>query len=161
LHRACFRDGLKTWAVTIKDDVSVSPLDGGALFRFTNFSQASMRLRRSPLAKDLPFNAESLPKYREAADQLLSAAAEAVEKLEPTENVFPINRWKSWRFVYNYRVAGLSYQESVTFLVLDDGAQIIIHTGAQRKDFELVAARADDIMRRWHEMIPGDETGLN
>jgi hypothetical protein len=161
IQRACFGDGRITYAVTIKDDVKVSASEGGALFHFTNFSQASMRLRRSPMPKGLAFDTVSLPEYLKAAEKMLPASAEAMALTAQAENVFPINRWKSYRFTFGYQVGGMGYQEDITFLVMDSGEQMVIQTGSQRKDFETIGARADDIIRRWHEVLPGDEEGAN
>lgn len=161
LERAYFQDGAVKFAVTIKDDVKVSASEGGALFLFKNYAQASMRLRRSPLPKGLPFDEASLPEYLKAAEKMLPASAEAVTLLSQTPDALPLNHWKSCRFLYEYRVGPVIFHESITFLVFDTGEQIVIQTGSQQKDFEPVSARADQIMRRWHEVLPGDETGIN
>lgn len=160
IERTYFSDGEKNFAVTIDSETKVSAIDDGAIFRFTNIAQASMRLRKSPI-KPLPFTPETLPEYLKAADKLIPAGAQGVAILSQEENVFPINQWKSYRFVFTYQAGGVGYLESFTFLFLDNGQQVLLQTGSPRKDFEVVAARADDIIRRWHEVLPGDEAGYN
>jgi hypothetical protein len=161
VNRAYFADGNKQYAVTLDSETKLSADEGGALFKFTNITQATMRLRRSPIAKPPAFDAESLPEYTKAAAALLPGAAEEVTLESQADNVLPINRWKSCRFVYTYRLGGVAFEESITFLNLDSGDQIVVQTGSQRKDFPAVAERADDIIRRWHQVQPGDEVGLN
>ncbi len=161
IHRAYFADGDKQFAVTIDGETTLSGDNGVAVFRFTNVSQASMTLRRSPFQKPAPFTADALPDYTKAALAMLPTAAEGVEITWQGENVFPINQWKSYRLVFRYRVGGIGYDESITYLVLDSGQQIVIQTGAQRKDFPVIAERADDTIRRWHLVTPVDEAGIN
>ena len=161
VRRAYFADGNKQYAVTIDSETQLSEADNGALFRFTNVPQASMLLRPTPLAKLLPFDAESLPAYLKAAQALLPAGAEDVVLEAQKENVLPVNRWHSYRFVFSYHIAASQLRESITFLNLDERQQVVIKTGSRQAAFDAIAARADDIIRRWHEVLPGDEKGEN
>ena len=161
VRRAYFADGEKKYAVTLDSGTQLSEADNGALFRFTNVPQATMLLRRTPLPKVLPFDAESLPAYTKAAQALLPASAEDVVIEAQKANVLPINKWHTYRFVFTYRIGSGQMKESITFLNLDDGQQIVVQTGSRLATFEGIAARADDIIRRWHEMLPGSENELN
>ena len=161
VERIYFADGNTKFAVTLDGETKVTPAEGGALFRFTTFSQASMRLGKTPLEKHPPFDEASLPDYTKAAAALLPASAEKPELLWQGPGALPVNHWQTYRFLYRYHVAGLLYRESITFLTLESGQQIVIHTGAQSKDFDVIAARADDMIRRWHEVLPGDDQGAN
>jgi len=161
LHRAYFADGDKNYSMTIDGETEISGENGRAVFRFTNVSQASMILHASPFAKPAPFSVEALPDYAKAAQAMLPPSAEGVELAWQGENVFPINQWKSYRYTFRYRIGGLGFQESVTYLVLDNGQQIVVQTGCPRKDFAVISARADDTMRRWTLVQPGDEKGEN
>lgn len=162
LRRAYFQDGEKQFAVSLDAETTVAADDKGAVFRFEGIPQASLALRKSPMAKTPPpFGPETMPEYAKAAAELLPPAAEAVVADAPVMDVLPVNRWKSCRFVYQYKVGGAGYTESVTFLTLETGQQIVIQAGSRARDFAAVAARADDILRRWHEVLPGDEAGAN
>lgn len=159
--RAYFADGDKKYAVTLDSETQLSEADGGALFRFTNVPQATMLLRNTPLPKVLPFDAASLPEYLKAAQALLPHLAEEVTLDAQAANVLPINKWRTYRFVFSYLIAGSQVKESITFLNLDDGQQIVVQTGSRKNAFDGIASRADDIIRRWHEMLPGSENELN
>ncbi len=161
LDRVFFSEGPTNFAVTLDGETKVSSAEGGALFRFTPFSQATMRLRHTPMEQIRPFDDKSLPEYAKAAEALLPGFAEGRELTAQADNVLPVNRWQSHRFIYTYHVAGVGYEESITFLTLENGQQVVIQTGAQHKDFATVLARADDLFRRWHEVLPGDEKGAN
>jgi hypothetical protein len=161
LDRVYFSEGSTNFAVTLDGETKVSAQNGGAEFRFTPFSLASMRLRPTPMPQRLPFDEKGLAEYAKAAEALLPLSAEGRELVWQGDNVLPVNRWQSHRFIYAYHVAGVAYEDCITFLNLESGQQIVIQTGAQRKDFATVAARADDMFRRWHEVLPGDEQGLN
>ena len=161
IHRAYFADGEKQYSMTIDGDTELTGENGVAVFRFTNVSQATMTLRPTPFPKPAPFTPEFLPDYAKAAEAMLPHAAEGTELASQGENIFPINKWKSYRYTFRYRIGGLGFEESITFLVLDSGQQIVIQTGSQRKDFPGIAARADDTIRRWNLVEPGDEVGAN
>jgi hypothetical protein len=161
IHRAYFADGDKQYSMTIDGDTEISGENGEAVFRFTNVSEATMTLRRTPFPKPAPFSVEALVDYAKAAEAMLPRAAEGTELAWQGENVFPINQWKSYRFTYRYRIGGLGFEESITYLVLDSGQQIVIQTGSQRKDFANISQRADDTVRRWNLVEPGDEKGEN
>jgi hypothetical protein len=161
IQRAYFTDGNKQFSVTIDGLTELKESEGGALFRFTNLSQATMRLQKSPFAKPLPFDEASLPLYAKAAAEMLPKDSQELVPTPPKANVLPVNRWKSYRFEYRHRIGGLAFCESITFLNLDANVQIVIRTGSREKDFPAVSSRADDIIRRWDEVQPDDEQGLN
>lgn len=161
IGRAYFADGDKKYAVTLDSETQLSEADGGALFRFTNVPQATMLLRNTPLPKVLPFDEASLPEYLKAAQALLPRLAVEATLDAQAANVLPINKWRTYRFVFSYQIAGSQVKESITFLNLDDGQQIVVQTGSRKNAFDGIASRADDIIRRWHEMLPGSENELN
>ena len=161
IGRAYFKDGDKKYAVTLDSETQLSEANGGTLFRFTNVPQASMLLRHTPLPKVLPFDAASLPEYLKAAQALLPRLAEEVTLDEQAANVLPINKWRTYRFVFSYLIAGSQLKESITFLNLDDGQQILVQTSSRLSFFKAISERADDVIRRWHEMLPGSENELN
>jgi hypothetical protein len=161
IQRAYFTDGNKQFSVTIDGLTELDESEGGALFRFTNLSQATMRLQKSPFAKPLPFDDASLPLYAKAASEMLPKNSQELVLIRQTPNVLPVNRWKSYRFEYRHQIGGVTFCESITFLNFDPNVQIVIRTGCRDKDFPAVSSRADDIIRRWDEVQPNDEQGLN
>jgi hypothetical protein len=161
IHRVHFCDGDKQFAVTINSDTEIFGRADHAIFRFKTISLAEMSLRQSTIKPAVPFSPENLPDYRSLARQQLGATAEIVAEAEPEFDVLPINGWKSCRFNFTTRQSGLVFKTEVTFLNLSSEQQIIIVTTSKVADFPEVQARARKIMSRWHEVLPGDETGLN
>jgi hypothetical protein len=160
-ERTYFRDGQKRVAVSIDSDTQVSAEDGGAIFRFKQLPRSTLRLTKSPLKAGALLTPESRDILPKTATQLLPSSAEKRVLTGEARDIFPLNQWKSARFTFNYVMAGVPCRESVTFLNLDDRQQIIMRVAAEEKDFEAAADRADDIIRRWHEVLPGDEAGAN
>lgn len=161
IHRVYFAEGNKNYAVTIDSETSVVDGNGGAVFRFKSIEGAEVSLRRSIVGVTAPFTEERMPDYRQAARELLGRAATAVDQSPPVLNVFPINGWSSLRFSFQYLLGGVSYSADVTFLNVSKNQQIVVIAGARGKDFENVRARADKMMKRWHEVLPADELGYN
>ncbi len=161
IQRTHFADGNKTYAVTIDAATEVTAPDRVPVFRFKNVPFASMTLRHSPLRSRPPFDAKSNPEYVKVAQALLPGAAEGITIVAEAKDVLPINGWQSYRVVFSYTLAQAKMMESITFLNFDANQQLIIQTGARAGDFAFATERADEIMRRWHEVLPGDEKGEN
>jgi hypothetical protein len=161
IHRVHFRDGDKQFAVTINSDTEIFGGENHAAFRFKSISLAEMSLRQSTIKPSVPFSTENLPNYKSVARQQLGATAVIVAEAEPEFDVLPINGWKSCRFNFTTKQPGLVFKTEVTFLNLNSEQQIIIVTTSKEADFPEVQARARKIMSRWHEVLPGDEAGLN
>ena len=159
--RAYFADGKKIYAVTIDSETQLSEAENGTLFRFINVPQATMLVRPSPFANILPFDSKSLPVYLKAAKALLPGNSEDTILEAQTPDPLPINGWRSYRFVVTYTIANSQMQDSFTFLNLPGGQQILVQTSARLNFFKAISARADDIIRRWHEVSPDSENELN
>ncbi len=161
VRRPYFAAGDKKFAVTIDAETELREYEGSAIFNFLKFPRAVMRLRASPLQAEVPFDEFNLGRYRKAALGLILPGAEkAVIELEQP-NAMPINDWQSHRFVITYEVAGSPMRESVMFLNLERQKQIVVQVRARDADFIMVAARSEDILRRWHEVTPGSEVAGN
>ncbi len=120
-----------------------------------------MRLRPSPVPAKTAFGPESLIVYEKAARTLLPREAEAIV-LGPSEyDTLPMNDWQSLRLTFSYRIANQPQRQSVTFLNLKPAEQIIMQTVADERDFDDVAARAYNIIRRWHEIVPDKQQPYN
>jgi hypothetical protein len=161
IHRVHFRDGDKEFAVTINADTEISGGANHAVFRFKTISMAEMSLRQSTIKPAVPFSPEYLPNYKIVARQQLGATAQIVAEAAPEFDVLPINGWKSCRFNFTTKQPGLVFKTEVTFLNLNSEQQIIIVTTSKESDFPEVQARVHKIMNRWHQVLPGDEAGVN
>lgn len=158
VRRPYFNDGDKKYAVKLDSETKLTGADGGALFEFEKFAGATMRLRQSPVRGRLELTNESLPSFLEAAKSLLPPGAEEVALVETTPNPLPINNWQSYRFTFSYKALNEKRRQSVTFLDLKPGEQIIIQTTSNERDFAQISARAFNIIRRWHEVVPEDQS---
>lgn len=154
VRRACFVDGDKKYAVTVDSETELTGYGGAAVFNFTKFPRAVMRLAPSPLKPGIVFEGENLERYRAAALGLLLPGAEQPVLEKEDVDVLPVNQWTSRRFTFAYNFMGAPMRESVTFLNLDGKQQIVMQTRARQADFATVTARGDDILRRWHDFRP-------
>lgn len=161
IHRVHFRDGDKHFAVTINSDVEILGAANSAIFRFKTIPLAEMSLRQSTIKPTVPFSPEALTDYQRVARQQLGATAEIIAEAAPEFDVLPTNGWKSCRLNFTTKQPGFAFKTDVTFLNLNSEQQIIIVTTSKETDFPEVQARARKIMTRWHEVLAGDEQGLN
>ena len=161
VRRPCFVDGDKKFAVTVDSETELTGYDGSAIFNFTKFPRAVMRLGQSPLKPSAVFEGQTLDRYRAAAAQLLLQGAEQPVLESEVTNVLPINHWTSHRFVFVYKFTGAPMRESVTFLNFDEKQQIVMQIRSRDADFAKITARAEDIIRRWHEVDPAAEVAGN
>lgn len=154
IRRPYFSDAGKKYAITMDSETELKSYDDGALFTFIKFSHAEMRLRPSSFSVEEKFVPDTLARYEEAARKLLPQIAENVTLIEQVKNPWPINRWQSHRFVFKYTTAAGEAHESITFLNITPIQQVIVQMYASARDFQDVAARGSDIIRRWHELDP-------
>ena len=161
VRRPYFADGKKKFGVKIDSETKLTAFEGGALFRFDKFPEATMRLRLSPISTPGPFGPETLEHYQQVAQSLLPAGAEEIALLESALNPLPINGWQSYRVTFSYRAATEPRRQSVIFLNLKPSEQILVQTDSAERSFNEVSARAFDIVRRWHEIVPEDEQPYN
>lgn len=161
IQRPYFADGEQKYAVKLDSETKLTEYEGGAAFRFDKFPDALLRLRQSPVPAQIAFGPESLERYQQAATALLPGSAEGIVLREATPNPLPINNWQSYRFTFSYRVTGEARRQSITFLDLNPTEQIVIQTATKERDFEEISARAFNIIRRWHEVVPTDEAPFN
>ena len=161
IKRPYFADGKKKYSVKIDSETKLTEFEGGSLFRFDKFPDATMRLRLSPVSKPVPFTPESLENYQQVARSLLPAKAEEITLTESEANPLPINNWQSQRVTFSYRVGTDSRRQSIIFLTLKPTEQILVQTDSTERSFDEVSARAFNIVRRWHEIAPEDEQPYN
>lgn len=161
VRRAYFEDGKKKFAVTIDNETELSEHGNGALFSFKKIPLATVELRRSPVPPGIPFTEEHIAEYAKAARGLLASNAEIWVEQPMQLDPLPINDWKTCRFFFYYRVGGSPIRADVTFIELDSREQVVVITGATGNDYAAVRERSDDIIRRWHEVTPENERGIN
>ena len=161
IRRPYFADGNKKYALALDNETTLTAANGGAHFEFNKFMYAVMDLRPSALSPELAFDAASLPRYREAALQMLPQGNDKVKVEKEEANVMPINGWSSYRFTFSYGFFGQRFCESVTFLNLDAKQQIVMQVSAKEADYQVISSRAWDIIRAWHEVTRDAEKPSN
>lgn len=154
LERPYFADGDKKFGIKLDSETKLSAADGGALFRFEKFATANMLWRHSTMPVGTVFGPESLELYQKTARSLLPPGAETVVMAASEYDTLPMNDWQSLRVTFSYTIANQSRRQSVTFLNLKPDEQITIQTVADDRDFDEVAGRAYNIIRRWYEIVP-------
>ncbi len=157
VRRPYFADGGKKYGIKLDSETKLTASDGGALFRFDKFPEATTRLRSSTVPAQTGFAPETFELYRQAALALLPPGVTGVEIIGNEPNPYPINGWSSLRLTLSYRINNSARRQSVTFLNLKPTEQIIVQTAASETNFEDVSARTFDIIRRWHEIVPEEE----
>jgi hypothetical protein len=161
LRRVYFADGDKKFAVTLDQETDVASEGDGALFKFKSIPQASIQFKKSPLPAASGFDPTVLETYTKTAQGMIDATAQEVASEVVGLDVLPFNKWLSYRVNYKYTIAGTPIRQSYTFMNLSPQQQVLIVVTAKEKDFGEVLSRADDIFRRWHRILPGDEKGEN
>lgn len=161
VRRAYFMDGGKKFAVTLDNETELAPQGDGALFSFKKIPLATVEFRRSPIPAGTPMTEENIAAYAKAARMLLAQGAEIWPEEPMALDPLPINDWKTVRFNFFYRVGGSPVRTDVTFIELTERDQIVVITGANAHDYTAVRSRSDDIIRRWHEVTPEIESGVN
>jgi hypothetical protein len=147
-----FKDGAKKYGVLVNMDTELTAYGDGARFKFTKLDHAEMILRHSPLGVNVKFGPDTVEAYEQAARKLLPQLAEGVTLEKQVKNPLPMNAWESHRFVFKYSTpAGVS-RESITFLNILPGTQVVIQVYAKDAQFENATEHADDVIRRWYEL---------
>ncbi|MEQ1850833.1 MAG: hypothetical protein ABMA01_04485 [Chthoniobacteraceae bacterium] len=152
ITRPYFADGEKKYALTLDTETDLLPGEGGPLFRFTKLGQADMRWRLSPFRVDVKFEGEALAAYERSARSNLPALAESVVLEGQVPNPWPVNGWQGHSFIFKFKTASGEVRQSVTFLNIIPGQQIVVTIASMAKDFEDAAGRGYDTIRRWHEL---------
>ncbi len=153
-----FLDGSKKIGIGVDQETTVSTDGSGVVFKFPKFPDAGFRIATSPLSpEDSMSDASALERYRAAAKTWVPAGATEVQILEEVAGPLPINRWQSHRFVISYQAGAYAMKQSVTFLTMNPTTQLALVTTASTRNFAEAAERSFQIIRTWHEMLPGDE----
>lgn len=136
---------------------TVGPENGGLVFKFSNLPDASFRVATSPHSPDDAWSdPTALERYRASTLALAPAGATEVKVLEEITQPLPINQWQSHRFILSYQTGGYLSKLSATFLNVNPGSQLLLVTRASARTFGEAADRSFQIIRTWHEVLPGD-----
>lgn len=149
--RVAFSDGAKNYALSIDGETSAEVAGAGSRFIYKRVPSAAFDIQPSPITPVLPFNAETLERYRSAA-RMRAPAGLAVTNVEETVAPLNINGWQSFRLSYTFSQHGKKVRKSVTFLTLANGQQAILETSAYETEFKAAMERSEYLIRSWHEL---------
>lgn len=154
IHRTYFSDGAVNYGIKVPGSTMLTAQENRALFKFTDFTYASMIWRPSSFTPAVPFDTAHLPSYAAAAMQFLPQGSSGAKVVGEEDNVYPINNWICHRYTITYQFFGYSIRETVTFLNLNDKEQFVIQVSSRARDVDAVTKRSWDIIRSWHEIEP-------
>jgi hypothetical protein len=156
-HRLYFTLGEKKFLLSLSRDTEVTPDSGGALFKFGRLPSASFLAVRSRHSPEDKFEGPPLERYRESARRLIPVQGRGVLIREEQADPFPINNWKSYRFIISFDIGTVHYLQSVTYLNLTADDQITLLVSSPEKDFKEADVISFNTFRTWQEMLPGDD----
>lgn len=157
-RRLYFLEDSKKIGISLDRETEVASGGGGGVtFKFPKFPDASFRIGPSPLKAAEPMSEASLEHYRGVACSLVPGGATEVKVIEEIADPLAINHWQSYRFIVTYQTGAATTKQSVTFLNLNPETQLVLVTSASSRNFAEAAERSFQIIRTWHEMLPGDE----
>jgi hypothetical protein len=155
-----FTEDSKKIGISLDTETRVAADGGGVVFSFTKVPEATFRIAASPLtAGDAMDDPAALERYRASALAFVPAGATEVSVIEEAANPLPINQWQSHRFVVSYQAGANASRLSVTFLNVNPTSQLVLVTRAPTRNFADAADRSFQIIRTWHEVLPGDIAG--
>jgi hypothetical protein len=161
IRRPYFSDGEKGYAFRLGADTELTAENGGALFKFTKFTYATLTWRMSSFTTAAPFDATNLPKYQEAAIRMLPKGCERVKIESEEDNVYPMNNWICHRYTISYAFYGFAMRDTVTFLNVTEKDQCVIQVSSRLQDYKAIEKQSWDIIRSWHLIEPELEKRYN
>ena len=156
VQRLYFADGEKKYAVSFDGETSAEADRGGARVTYAKVPSGVFTIHSQNPAIALPADEKLLAEYRKLALARAPEKATDFQMVEETPDALPINRWQSLRFIFTYSLYGHRKQHSVTFLTMADGKQARLETTALAREFDQTQARAEYLIRSWHELTADD-----
>ena len=157
--RFFFQDSDKRMSFRIDNKMTVRRIGSAAVFRFKDLKTARVKLSKSQLNPEVPFDEKNLEAYRAAARALVPAGAtEAALEDEKTDAIV-INGWTSHQFVFTYKLFGFPYRRSITFLNYSEKEQFIFDVTAAAPNYGKAYARGYKVLNSFADMSIEDPSG--
>lgn len=152
-----FADGETRYTVTLPRGVTAAAASQGeTAFYLHDTADASIILKSSPFTPPPPFEEAALASYRKHAMETVPAGATEAELKEETANPLPFSDWSSRRYTLAYKLPGRSFTQTVTFVTVAPGKQILAITAAPSAKFEQAATVTWQLLRSWR-VLPANE----
>ncbi len=159
VRRYFFDDEGKRMIFRIDGAMSVSGSSTQAIFQFSDIRNATMRLAKSSMTTEVPFEGKNIELYRAAARGYVSAEATAVQVLEEKADALPINGWVSYQFVLAYKLFGVPYRQSITFFNYGPTQQLVFDVASPEAEYEKTYHRGYSVINSLGDEIPSQTAG--
>ncbi len=156
IPRLYFADGEKKYAAAIDAEASAEADRGGVRIAYARVPSGVFTIHPQEPPIAFPADEKLLAEYRKLALACAPEKATDFKIVEETPDALPINRWQSLRFTFTYNLYGHRKQHCVTFLAFPDGKQARLETTALAREFGETQARAEYLIRSWHELSAED-----
>lgn len=148
--RLTFDGGKVTHTLTLDHELNLEKLALGVNITFSRIPDSSFSILPTPIPADKPLKPENLEHYLKAALTQAPQRATNVALIEEVPAPHPINSWTSHQYVIGYKIGTFSMKMAVTFLTLEDGAQIMLVTKSTEEMYNDAIARSDTLLRSWN-----------
>ena len=159
IRRYFFRDETKRVLFRIDNKMTVTGGSNQAVFQFSDIRNATMRISKSGMTPQVPFDEKNLELYRTAARGYIPAQATDIQFVEERADAIPINGWVNHQFVVNYKMFGAAYRQSITFINYSETEQLVLDVAALEADYEKAYARSYRVVNSLSDYVPNAETG--
>jgi hypothetical protein len=159
VRRYFFQDEGKRLLFRIDGKMSVSGSASQAVFRFSDIRSAAMRLSKSGMTPQVPFDEKNLEQYRAVARGYISRQATDAQITEETPGAIPINGWLNHQIVFSYKILGVPFRQSVTFINYNSTEQLVFDVMSSEADYEKTYDRSYRVLNSLSDYVPNAETG--
>ena len=142
VRRYFFQDEGKRLFFRIDGKMSVNGSANEAVFRFSDIHDAIMKLAKSAMTPQIPFDEKNLKLYRATAQGYAPAQATEVQVTEENSDAVSINGWINHQFMLTYKLFGSPYRESVTFFNYSPTEQLVFDVRSPEADYEKTYSRS-------------------
>jgi hypothetical protein len=146
VRRYFFEDAGKQMGFRIDNKMTVKGSSASAEFKFDDRGNAGMQILKSGKNPVPPFEEKELELYRTNARAFVPGGATDVQLDQEKPGAIAINGWTSHQFIFTYKLLGLVYRRSVTFLNYDKTEQLIVDVSAPAAEFDSVYLRSYQIL---------------
>jgi hypothetical protein len=159
MKRHFFQDSNKRVGFRIDDKMTATGENDSAVFRFKDIKSAAMKLLKSQMKPEVPFDEKNLELYRSAAKAFLAPDAKDARIEEEKADAVAINGWRSRQFVFAYTLFSVPYRRSITFLNYSDREQIILDIGAATSDYDKAYLRGYRVLNSLSDLDSNSNSG--
>lgn len=157
VNRYFFEDTDKQMGFRIDNKMTVNGTSASVAFKFEDIAKASMQILKSPKKpEDVLFEDKDIESYRTRARALLPGNATDIQLDQENPGAIAINGWASHQFVFVYKVAGVAYRRSVTFLNYSKTERLMMDISAPATEFDSIYLRGYQVLNSLSERRAGD-----